>query len=379
MLSGVFYSFAERCVEDSRKGKRPLCSQLAHPNLIVKKVPTTKNALLRYAVIDACLRRTNRRWPFEALREAVADAVNEQLGLSTGVSVRTLRNDLKEMRTGGSTGYEAPIAYDPERGYYYDPPYYSIFQNPLSLDDVAVLQQVLATLRQWQSFGLTTELDELLGRLEQRVSLAPGAEETPVIWFEKSPDYAGRPWLGPLYRAIRKRQLLLIGYEPFGAAEVREQLVHPHLLKEYNQRWFLLGTVPESSRPATLFALDRIRAMRPTDGVYEPCAVAVERLFGDVIGVSVPTTWDVQRVVLRFSPTRLPYVRTKPLHPSQVIREVDGDIRVELAVIPTRELVTLLLSFGADVEVLEPVELREEMGRIHRAALLRYGGSIEAG
>lgn len=334
-------------------------------------MPPTKNALLRYAVIDACLRRANYRWTFEALRDAVAEAVNEQLGISTGVSVRTLRNDLKEMRSGGSTGYEAPIEYTPDRGYYYDPPTYSIFQNPLSLDDVAVLQQALGTFRQWQSLGLAGELDELVGRLEQRVSLAPVPEAAPIIWFEQAPNYAGLPWLGSLYRAIRSRQAQWIGYEPFGAQQAQRQLVHPHFLKQYNHRWFLLGWVPDTGKPATLFALDRIQELEPADVPYQPSLVAPESFFRDVIGVSVTEPQELQRILLRFAPARLPYVLTKPLHSSQVLQLVDGQ-ELELRLVPTRELVTLLLSYGADVEVLQPANLREEISQALRDALTQY-------
>ena len=350
---------------------QPTCT----PKLFCENLlPPTKNALLRYAALDACLRRPNRRWTFEALREAVADAVNEQLGISTGVSTRTLRLDLQAMRPGGATGYEAPIEYSPERGYYYDPPTYSIFNNPLTLDDLSVLQQALGTLRQLQGLHLSGELDELVARLEQRVSMGAAADQPAIIQFEQAPDYAGLPWLGPLYQAIRGQRAQWLTYAPFGAAPERRELVHPHLLKQYNQRWFLLAGAPATGRAATLYALDRIRSLEPAaDVAYQAGAVAPETFFSDLIGVSIPADPTPQRIELRFAAARLPYILTKPLHSSQLalpaLPDATTGANIQLTLIPTRELVTLLLSFGADVEVLAPATLRAEVAEgLRRAA-----------
>lgn len=89
------------------------------------------------------------------------------------------------------------------------------------------------------------------------------------------------------------------------------------------------------------------------------------------MGVSVPNA-DSQPlpVRLRFRASRGQYVRTKPLHPSQQVgAETSAGLEVGLHLIPTQELETLLLSFGDDVEVLAPANLRERLAaRLQRAA-----------
>ena len=72
---------------------------------------------------------------------------------------------------------------------------------------------------------------------------------------------------------------------------------------------------------------------------------------------------------LRFTEKRYPYVRSKPLHPSQ--REIEA-CTITIEVIPTLELKQQILSFGADVEVLTPQKLREEIAEQLRAASLTY-------
>jgi predicted DNA-binding transcriptional regulator YafY len=78
-------------------------------------------------------------------------------------------------------------------------------------------------------------------------------------------------------------------------------------------------------------------------------------------------------VQLQFSANRGQYVRTKPLHPTQQVQvNTNGLLEVSLKVIPTQELVTLLLSFGDDVEVVAPSSLREQMEQRLRAAARQY-------
>ena len=94
--------------------------------------------------------------------------------------------------------------------------------------------------------------------------------------------------------------------------------------------------------------------------------------FRDVVGVSVPAGAGVPEVVrLRFRPERGQYVSTKPLHPSQETGPADASgLEISLRVQLNRELETLVLSFGDDVEVLAPAALRQQV-----AARLRQGAA----
>jgi len=68
----------------------------------------------------------------------------------------------------------------------------------------------------------------------------------------------------------------------------------------------------------------------------------------------------VEHVQLKFSPERLPYVMSKPIHYSQEI-ENEAEGIISLDVIPNKELISELIWFRDDVEVLSPDSLREEI------------------
>ena len=71
-------------------------------------MPANKNALIRYKTIDNCLRNRYRKWTLEDLVDACCQALYEMEGLSKGVSVRTVQNDIQMMRS-DKLGYNAPI------------------------------------------------------------------------------------------------------------------------------------------------------------------------------------------------------------------------------------------------------------------------------
>ena len=85
-----------------------------------------------------------------------------------------------------------------------------------------------------------------------------------------------------------------------------------------------------------------------------------EAYFRDIIGVSIEKDKEVAHIRLKFSPSRLPYVISKPIHHSQYV-ENEAEGIMTLDVIPNKELISELIWFGEDVEVLSPDSLREEI------------------
>ena len=87
--------------------------------------------------------------------------------------------------------------------------------------------------------------------------------------------------------------------------------------------------------------------------------IKFDEYFEDVIGVSVNLSSKPQQILLSIKNERLPYIETKPLHGSQKIKEREKThTKVSIEVIPNNELESLLLYFGEDLQVLEPLDLR---------------------
>ena len=84
--------------------------------------------------------------------------------------------------------------------------------------------------------------------------------------------------------------------------------------------------------------------------------------FDDIIGVTKPEGAEIQVVKLKFSEKRINYVLTKPLHGTQKLDKTDeAGLTIQIEVMPNPELYQLILSFGEDVEVISPNEVRKEI------------------
>lgn len=74
---------------------------------------------------------------------------------------------------------------------------------------------------------------------------------------------------------------------------------------------------------------------------------------------------------MQFSKNRYPYVESKPLHETMRIVDRENCI-VAIDVIPNRELEALILSYGDDVEVLEPEDFRKQIANKIKAHYHKY-------
>ena len=108
-------------------------------------------------------------------------------------------------------------------------------------------------------------------------------------------------------------------------------------------------------------ALDRIIKINESKATYIDTEIDFKEYFEDVVGVTVPDTL-AEKVILKVGSKSIDYIATKALHGSQKIKEKEGDYTmVELDVIPNYELASRILSFGENVQVLQPAELRNQL------------------
>ena len=105
-------------------------------------MPSNLNALIRYKTIDRCLRNKYIRCDIRRLQEACSEALGEARGRMETISERTIRDDIRVMRS-EILEFNAPIIC--EDGYYrYSNPNYSIFN--VSLSEIGVIRELVDIL-----------------------------------------------------------------------------------------------------------------------------------------------------------------------------------------------------------------------------------------
>jgi len=333
---------------------------------------TTKNALIRYKTIDKCLQNSFRKWSLEDLITACSDALYELEGRDVNVSKRTIQLDIQLLRS-DKLGYNAPIEVYDKKWYRYADENYSITNIPITETDMNILMETMAMLKQFQDFSLFGELKGIFNKLEDKI-YTQKTNKPAIIQLEKNDNLKGLSFLDELYQAILKEVVLVITYKSFTARHPSIIVLHPYLLKEYNNRWFIVGKKHAETTMLTL-ALDRIVEINYNFNlVYQPGNLDADTYYKDTIGVTVLNESSLKWVRFKVDAKNAPYVLTKPFHSSQKIVEKHkgGSITFEILVHLNFELERMLLGFGNAIEVLAPSELRSRIKKKLQKAAAFY-------
>jgi len=335
-------------------------------------MPINKNALIRYKTIDRCLQNRFRKWTLNDLIQACSAALYEYEGKEVEVSKRTLQLDIQTMRS-EKLGYHAPIEVYEKKYYRYADPNFSITDIPLNEQDMQVLSETVEMLRQFKDFSLFADVGGIIQRLEDKV-YAEKTHQPAIIHLEKNEKLKGLEYLDTLYQAILKKTVLQITYQSFTAGEPSTFPFHPYILKEFNNRWFVVGRKEGYDKVWTL-ALDRLQQIDWERSIpYSTNNFSAERFYQNTYGVTVMSPAQLKTILLKIDVANAPYVLTKPFHHSQKLVEQyeDGSVQISIYVHHNLEIERLILGFGESVQVLAPKLLQKRIQRKLRKALAQY-------
>jgi predicted DNA-binding transcriptional regulator YafY len=326
----------------------------------------SKHAHIRYNILDYCFR--NRSFTFSELLSFVNEKIAE-IYPGEGIAIRTLRDDIKVFRD-QKEGFGAPL---PEniRILRYTEPNFSIATKPLLPYEQYLIDASQQLLERFENHPKYNRLAEAL------IKFQDGEEEnetSKILFYDSNEEYKGIKHLKPLYLAIKKKQVLEITFKGFQDDIATTFEFHPHILKQYNNRWFVFGLNNTIGIKEWSIPLDEriINFEVIEDAIYIETEVDWETFFRTMVGVVRPKDAEIVKVVLRFYNGREHYFKTKPFQPDyEEFFEEDKQDQVWFETIINKELIQQLLSYGQDVEVLEPVRLKEQM-KEHAKAMQQF-------
>lgn len=164
--------------------------------------------------------------------------------------------------------------------------------------------------------------------------------------------------LPEFYKYIKEEKVVEFDYQKFEGKKVRVRL-SPHLLKEFNLRWYVFGYVHGMPLQESHYPLDRIDGkVSCVDDDYLKPQIDYVHYFDDIVGVTHEKSQEMTDVVLQVDdPSALGYIKTKELHHSQ---EIEGNI-VKLRLRVNYEFKSRLLPFADRLVVVKPLWLKERL------------------
>lgn len=249
----------------------------------------------------------------------------------------------------------------------YAAPSFSIFHKKMSDEEAYLLSEALSILGQFDGLPNFEGLERLRSELSPK-------ETRKIVSFTKNP-LEKSSLFAELFTYISHKQVVELHYHTFtNREEVLGLRFHPYLLKEYNRRWYVFG-VADSDDKLLNFGLDRIDHVKPLPAQkYREYAGQLDDWFDDIIGVTRYEGAEVWHITFWVSDSSKNYVATKPLHESQIhyrgereealrqqYPQLTGGAFFSIDCAENYELVRELMSFGADLVVLSPAEVRRKI------------------
>jgi len=339
-------------------------------------MPTNKNALIRYKYLDKLLSDYHHFYDIHDFTEKVNDMLYED-----GFPEVTQRCIEKDINTLEYAPFSAPIERFNKNGkhcIHYENRSFSIFKKEISREEQNLLREVLSTIGQFDG------LDNF-GWLEDFKIGLHIEERRQIISFANNPYLQNSNLLGTLFDNISNEVVIRLSYHTFNDETIRSIDFHPYLLKQYNERWFLLGAA-DSDQKILNFALDRIDKVEPLpEKKYIECPDNIYERFEDIVGVTLYEDQQIEHIVCWVSEASKGYVNTKPIHESytpfkgekenqlhEQYPKLDGGLFFSIDCIPNFELIRELCSFGGNLVVLSPKSIREDIKNRLSAHLDQY-------
>lgn len=370
-------------------------------------MPSNKNAVIRYMYLDQMLSDRYNKYTCEDL----LIKVNERLAFAGYPTIGGDQSDYNHYLKSGKRVIQLDIQalqetpfnmeidcserHNGSPVYRYADPTQSLFSKQLSDEEKRLLQEVLNTLGQFAGLDNFEWLHDLQQKLNDSKSFGRTEFDNhnmitrKIISFSSNNYLEGKNHLGTLFSLISNKKVVDVDYEPFGG-QSRAIRLYPYLLKQYNDRWYLIGTPTETKDYPYRkdfyinLPLDRMNAIKAVDGIhYIDCDDDLDERFEDIIGVTYNEAEPLTKIILAVKDSFTGYVDTKPIHGSQIKysqKEQDdfhkkhkylkGYSFYSIKVKPNKELYNHILMYGENILLVSPKELRVNLITVMEKSLL---------
>lgn len=277
------------------------------------------------------------------------------------VSERTISRDIQYLRD----FFDAPIDYDSaNHGFFYTEPNFSLPALSLRESDLFAICIAEKALAQYENTPLYARLSAVFDKLS---ALLPNEVKAPAIWIDtpytfiqESHTIIDSSVWDTISQGLRDQQSIKINHRKAGNSEALSRIVDPYHFVSYRGEWYLVGFC-HHRHEIVRFAMSRIDQAQLTGLQFRsPENFNINMFMGTSFGIM--SGEKEYRIKLRFSQAQSPYAAERIWQEGQIIEEVDNGM-VELSFVTSSlfEVKRWILSWGADVQVLEPPELIKEV------------------
>ncbi len=291
------------------------------------------------------------------------------------VSTKSIQRDLDFMRD----RLLLPIAYQPQRGgYHYTAEVTSFPTMHITEGELVALVIAEKALEQYRGTQFEKPLLSAIRKIEQSlpetISLNLADIEQTISFRTRAEPILDLRVFDTLAKATAQRRQLTLTYRKAGSAIDETRLIDPYHLANINGEWYLFA-FDHTRKDIRTFVPARVQAAILTGRQFaRPQKFSLEKRLRGSFGVHAGE--GAHEIVLRFNARVAGYIREKKWHPSQQLQVLPhGRLELRLTLSSLVEIERWILSWGGDVQVVQPRELRESVQRAAQAILSQHQSS----
>ncbi|MEJ6506415.1 MAG: WYL domain-containing protein, partial [Crocinitomicaceae bacterium] len=236
---------------------------------------------------------------------------------------------------------------------------YSINDIPLTEDEISSIKYAVDTLHQFKEAPFFKDFGNAIDKIVDRISVAGDENQmSKYIQFESATSLGGNEFLPLLLEAIQRKKKLWFVYTSFIKDAGKPRKVSPLFLKEYRNRWYLISYDP-SQKDIRTYALDRMEDLKILEDEQDVLeGFDPESYFQNAMGIT-SHKGNAYQILLKAGEIASKYIKSQPIHHSQsVVKEEEEATYFEFKLLLSEELIRTLLSYGGELQVIEPQELK---------------------
>jgi len=304
----------------------------------------------------------------------------DELAEAGGVDRRTIHRDLQAI---SEAGYPLTAEWNGNRKLYrFITGFKDVPPIGFSLQELLTLYFLRSHLETLRGTPFHDDLDSIFRKINSVLPPRYGAHlerlasiSLPIIQGIR--DYSKvTVLLSELRRALLFQQQVKLHYRSPSRSRSELYTVDPYTFIFYKGGLYLRGYA-HNRRSMRTFAVERITAVETLNERFEiPLVYLPEKQFSEAFGIVKEEPLNVR---LRFAKTIAHAIADRIWHPTQKIKRLrSGEVELSFTAGGKMEILSWILSYGEQVELLEPAELCQELAeKIRRMAQLYELGKPE--
>lgn len=276
-----------------------------------------------------------------------------------GVSRRTIMRDIEFLRD----RYEAPLEYSLERkGYYYTDPTFMIQNVLLTEGDLFTISTIMPLMKQYQNTPLANAFGSIMGKvsemLPQTVSVDPCFLNDDVSFISDPLPEIEQEVFNDIFKAVKTHHVLQFEYKGNAHQNFQVRKVDCYRVLCQKGNWYVF-CYDYDKKDYRVYALSRMKNIVFTGEQFTipkdfNIDEHVDLSFGIWANKEPPVQYE-----LHFGPELNTYIAEREWHKGQeMIQNDDGSVNLLFMSNQKQQILSWVLSFGSNVEVIQPEELK---------------------